>query len=96
MENVVRKLLASNEPSIRFRTRIEVLGESIDSRTSWGIQEEVKRSERVRLLLSERKNGTLPWHPYAKWYGAHWVLSALADLGYPSGDESLIPLREQV
>lgn len=96
MENVVRKLLESNEPSIRFRTRIEVLGESIDSRTSWGIQEEVKRSERVRLLLSERKNGTLPWHPYAKWYGAHWVLSALADLGYPSGDESLIPLREQV
>ncbi len=96
MENVVKKLLESNEPSIRLRTRTEVLGESIGSRTAREIQEEVKRSERVRLLLSERKNGILPWHPYAKWYGAHWVLSALADLGYPSGDKSLIPLREQV
>lgn len=96
MENVVKKLLESNEPSIRLRTRTEVLGESIESRTAREIQQEVKRSERVRALLSERKNGILPWHPYAKWYGAHWVLSALADLGYPSGDKSLIPLREQV
>jgi hypothetical protein len=71
MENVVKRLLESNEPSIRLRTRTEVLGESIRSRTAREIQEEVKRSERVRLLLSERKNGILPWHPYAKWYGAH-------------------------
>jgi hypothetical protein len=96
MENVIKRLLESNEPSIRLRTRTEVLGESIRSRTARELQEEVKRSERVRLLLSERKNGILPWHPYAKWYGAHWVLSSLADLGYPSGDKSLIPLREQV
>ena len=96
MENVVKKLLESNEPSIRLRTRTKLLGESIGSRTAREIQLEVKHSERVRSLLSERKNGILPWHPYAKWYGAHWVLSALADLGYPSGDKSLIPLREQV
>jgi hypothetical protein len=96
MENVVKKLLESNEPSIRLRTRTEVLGESIGSRVAREIQEEVKRSERVRALLSERKNRVMRWHPYAKWYGAHWVLSVLADLGYPSGDNSLIPLREQV
>jgi hypothetical protein len=28
--------------------------------------------------------------------GAHWVLAALADIGYPPGDASLVPLREQV
>ena len=28
--------------------------------------------------------------------GAHWVLVTLAELGYPAGDESLIPLREQM
>ncbi len=95
-ESAVKRLLESNEPSIRLRTRREVLGESIRSRLLGELQEEVKRSERVRLLLSERKNGVLPWHPYAKWYGAHWVLSVLADLGYPSGDKSLFPLREQV
>ena len=33
---------------------------------------------------------------YAKWQGAHWVLAALADLGYPPGDPALHPLREQV
>lgn len=54
-------------------------------------------SDRFRSLLSERqKDGSLPWHPYSKWYGAHWILSSLADLYYPSGDSSLIPPREQV
>jgi hypothetical protein len=96
MKDVIKKLLESNEPSIRLRTNTEVLGRSIGSRAVKELQEEVKHSERVRLLLSERKNGILPWHPYAKWYGAHWILSVLADLGYPSGDKSLIPLREQV
>ena len=37
----------------------------------------------------------IPHGPYAKWYGAHWVLATLADIGYPPGDASLIPLREQ-
>jgi hypothetical protein len=46
--------------------------------------------------LSERDGeGRIPYHPYAKWYGAHWVLATLADLGYPPGDESLLPLRDQ-
>jgi hypothetical protein len=73
------------------------LGESLDSQSSIQLQEEIKHSERVALLLSERKsNGKLPVHPYSKWYGAHWVLSILADLRYPPGDKSLIALREQV
>lgn len=40
-------------------------------------------------------DGTIPYHPYKKWYGAHWVLSILADLGCPAGDESLRPMLEQ-
>lgn len=48
-------------------------------------------------LLSERnKKGEIPYHPYQKWYGAHWVLAQLADLDYPPGDDSLIPLQEQI
>ncbi len=54
-------------------------------------------SVRVGALLSDRgADGTIPLHPYAKWRGAHWVLTTLAELGYPPGDDSLIPLREQV
>ena len=42
--------------------------------------------------MSERDQaGRIPVHPYsAKWYGAHWVLVALAELGYPTGDLSLV------
>ena len=73
------------------------MGESLDSQTVRQLQQEVKHSERVAILLSERKsNGQLSVHPYSKWYGGHWVLSILADLRYPPGDKSLIPLREQV
>ncbi|HEY6419380.1 MAG TPA: hypothetical protein VIX59_10280 [Candidatus Binataceae bacterium] len=33
---------------------------------------------------------------YAKWRGAHWTLAALAAIGYPAGDESLLPMRDHV
>jgi len=33
---------------------------------------------------------------YQKWQGAHWVMAALADLGYPPGDRDLIPMRDQL
>jgi hypothetical protein len=53
--------------------------------------------EAARALLSERDaEGRIAGHPYDKWRGAHWVLSMLADIGYPAGDEGLIPLRDQV
>ena len=88
--HVVERLLESNEPSVRFLVRTRVLGESGDA-------EDVRRSERVRILLSERgRDGEIPQHPYRKWTGAFWVLNLLAELAYPSGDESLLPLRDQV
>lgn len=59
-------------------------------------QAAVAASPQVRGLLAARQpDGTLPPHPYQKWHGAHWVLSILADLGYPPGDRSLQPLLEQ-
>ena len=33
--------------------------------------------------------------PYSKWCGSHWILSSLADLGYPAGDESLRPMMDE-
>ena len=96
-EAVVDRLLHSTDPSIVLRTRVEILGESSRTKNLKEIQKEVSRSDRIRVLLSEyRKNGTPQLHPYSKWSGAHWILSSLADLYYPNGDKSLIPLREQV
>jgi hypothetical protein len=48
-----------------------------------------------RLLSDQGADGRIPYHPYDKWFGAHWVLSILADFDYPRGDPSLKPLLEQ-
>ncbi|HKY54218.1 MAG TPA: hypothetical protein VJM08_07940 [Anaerolineales bacterium] len=94
---IVRRLLGSDEPSVRFKVLTQIMGRKANTSEVRQVQEEIRESPRVRQLLSERQaDGQIPCHPYSKWNGAHWVLATLADLGYPSVDESLIPLREQV
>ena len=88
-------LLASPEPSIRWKVRTRVLDEAPDSAGIVALRHEIRDSERVRRLLAPFSSTSWPG-AYAKWQGAHWVLAALADLGYPSGDSALHPLREQV
>lgn len=96
-DGIIKVLLASDEPSIRWKLRVKVLNENPQSKSIRKLQEEICSSKHVITLLSERtKEGTIPFHPYDKWYGAHWVLATLADIGYPPGDKSLIPLAEQV
>jgi hypothetical protein len=93
---VVTRLLQSDEPAVRFKVLTRVLGRTPRSAAVRRAQDEIRTSPRVNKLLSEQQaDGRIPWHPYAKWNGAHWVLTTLADLGYPPGDERLIPLREQ-
>jgi hypothetical protein len=97
LDNTIATLLKSDEPSVRFKVLVHVLERDRQSAEVKHLQEQIKASSRVQRLLSERdETGSLPYHPYAKWYGAHWVLADLADLGYPPGDASLLPLREQV
>lgn len=93
--NILDFLLRSEDASVRYKAYKNILNGKEHDRIN-EIQKQVKSSARVRLLLSKRSSdGRIPRHPY-RWYGAHWVLVALADLGYPRGDRSLIPLREQV
>ena len=97
MPDVVDRLLASDEASVRWKVRVNVLREDPRSDSIRKLQEEVRASPRVKALLSERgPDGAIPFHPYGKWYGAHWVLATLADIGYPPEDESIRPLAEQV
>jgi hypothetical protein len=95
---VTQRLLNSAEPSIRLQVVTDLLGRPADSREVRRLREQVRTSSRVATLLSERDEmGCIPHHPYrAKWYGAHWVLVALGELRYPTGDESLLPLRDQI
>jgi len=95
----ISALLKSPEPSIRWKTRVQVLGENPLAKPIRSLREEVRRSATVRALLSRRdqlgRAGTAR-QVYYKWQGLHWVLASLADLGYPEGDESLYPLRDRV
>lgn len=94
---MIEALLNHSDPIIRYQTRTKVLGEDPQSVEILQLQQEIKQSSRVQRLLADRdEKGEIPFHPYTKWQGAHWVLTVLADTGYPAGDESLLPLRDQV
>lgn len=94
---MIERLLGSSEPSIRYKTRVELLGTTPDPAQLQEMQAAIRDSARVRALLAERDGqGEIPRHPYSKWRGAHWVLCSLADLCYPPGDRALMPLLEQV
>jgi hypothetical protein len=98
-DEVIDRLLRSEEPSVRWLVRTRVLGEPPESSRLRQLRREISRSPRVQRLLAGREaDGRLmtPQGVYAKWQGAHWVLGALADLGYPPGDRSLEPMRDQV
>jgi len=97
MVSVIDRLLSSEEPSIRFKVLTLILGKDMNSTDVLKSLEEIKSSERVKMLLSERRgDGRIPGGPYKKWSGAHWVMVALTEINYPPGDRGLIPLREQV
>ncbi len=97
MEPIIDKLLKSSQPAIRYKTLVNVLSEPPNSPKAAKLSQEVKKSGLVQGLLQERTpDGTIPYHPYAKWYGSHWVFSILADIGYAKGDKSLVPMREQI
>jgi hypothetical protein len=91
---VIDTLLGSDEPSIRWKIRVSVLSEDPGSRSLRLLRGRIRRSPRVRALLDGHE--ALRPGTYAKWQGGHWVVLALAELGYPPGDEDLEPLAQSV
>jgi hypothetical protein len=92
---VVDKLLYSDNPSIRYKTKAYLLDEDPDSLKE--IRESIRTGPIAKALLSHREaDGTIKTNPYKKWQGPHWTLYCLALIDYPAGDTSLIPLREQI
>jgi hypothetical protein len=96
---IIDRLLKSDEPSVRWKVRTEVLREPSDSAALRRLREQIRQSPRARALLRDRgpdRRSPVRRGVYAKWQGAHWVLAALADLGYPPGDDALRALADQV
>jgi hypothetical protein len=96
-ESMVQALLDSPEPAIRFRIRTGYLGEDPNARSIRALRNEVRHSPLVASLFRRRgRDGRISGKVYAKWQGAHWIMATLADIGYPSGDRRLHPLRDQI
>src|SRR5881396_3675042 len=96
--DLVERLLVSDEPSIRWKVRVQVLGEDRASPKIQALERTIRRSPRVRTLLAgpmgSFRDGLRD--PYSKWQGAHWVLASLADIGYPRGSRALLRLRDRL
>ena len=93
---VVRELLASDNPVVRYKVRANVLGEAADSPELEGLRRQIGTSTMARRLLSHREpDGTIAAAPYRKWQGPLWTLVSLALIVYPSGDAALLPIRDQ-
>jgi hypothetical protein len=96
IDSLIKRLQDYPDPIIRWKMSRNGLGEDSSSSKHAIVRKQLGSSPIIQRLLSNRDiHGRFPFHPYDKWFGAHWVLSILADLGYPEGDESLKPLLEQ-
>lgn len=99
IQDQVSRLLSSEEPSIRWKIRVNVLGEDPKSESVAELQNQIRDSHLVNHLLANRDSqGRLKntRGVYGKWQGAHWIMATLADIGYPPGDKSLEPVRDQL
>ena len=87
-------LCAHDNPVVAYRARRLLAGESGSSRALRRLRRAIGASEMAqRLLLA--LNGER-FNPYRKWQGPHWTLYSLAEIGFPAGDERLLPLRQRV
>ena len=96
-QSLVNFFLTHPEPVIQYKTRVHILDEDPAGPHLVNLREQIRFSPIVTRLLSERgSDGIIVHHPYKKWNGSHWILTHLAELEYPSNDNSLLPLRDQV
>lgn len=94
---IIEQLLESQEPSIRFKIRVHVLGEDIQSPEIVQLREQIRLSDRAQSLISgHNARSSVTHHVYRKFSGAHWVIATLADIGYPASDGFVAPLAELV
>jgi hypothetical protein len=99
-KEVVRKLLTSKDPAIQLKVYLRLLEHDYESPEIRKITSTIKEKSSVVLgllnalsvqeqLYKTKKIGE--GRVYKKWEGIHWVLADLADIGYPPGDQALLP-----
>jgi hypothetical protein len=101
MDPYIDRLRDCDDPSVVYRVSRLLDTRDADDDRRHRLQQKVAASTNVRRLFGRRQHdGTIrignEYHCYRKFQGAHWTLAALAELGYPAGDQSLMPLVDQI
>jgi hypothetical protein len=94
--HILKELLHSPEPAIRLKTYVKLLDHDYETKEVSVLLNTLKEASEVitQLFAHIPKQGEpLFYGVYHKWFGIHWLLYVLADLGYPPGDSALIPSR---
>jgi hypothetical protein len=95
------QLLESDDRSVAYRAHLRLANSGDGGEGQRLRRQDIAVSSNVQRLLSRRlPDGTIrlgnEYHAYRKFQGTHWTLAGLAELGYPPGDRSLLPLVDQV
>ena len=73
--SLIQHLLGNPDPIIRWKMIRYGLAKDQVTSKSRHANIELNSSPIIQKLLSDRdSNGQIPFHPYNKWFGAHWVL----------------------
>src|SRR5437762_11029742 len=80
-DRALERLLSCPEPGVRYRTRVELLGEDPAAGDLPALSAAVADGPLVRSLLAFDDNRDA----YDKWRGVHWRLVSLAELGLVGG-----------
>ena len=79
--------MASDDPSIRYLTMVDLLDEPPESREVRRTRQRLWEGPRVRALLAgQQPDGGFGSTAYQKWGGAHWRLVSLVELGLSGPD----------
>jgi hypothetical protein len=95
-EDILGLISQHPDPIIRWKSSRNLFGKFLSSEIDKDPKEILSSSPIIKnLLIDQKEDGRIPYHPYDKWFGAHWLLSILADLEFPPGNEFLKPLLDQ-
>ncbi len=88
-DKLIKQLLESAEPAIRLKTYLRLLDHDFETIEVKKVISDLKtESPIVSQLFSylPKDEQSKIVSVYTKWQGIHWILSCLADIGYPPKD----------
>ena len=89
----VDRLVAAEDPSLRFLARRDLAKEDATTTSMRRLQALLRTSPRVSAMLDGHARAAAS--TYGKWKGAHWVLLHLASLAHPGGDPRVEKLIDE-